>query len=234
MCRRLRPLVMVSGLSSPQIPWKGSIRRCRGPLVKSRCLHNCIDLASLPPPMERERLDPVRRGRVVHDKAPDRFIQARVLALLPFLRWLARGNHWRRRYERANSRETDFVRQIRSQAVVAGIPMPGYRDHPLVLEAMTSAATVVVVPAAGTNRSLTALEAIACGAPLIVSHRGGAYRKSRAMPRSTSIPMNRPRLRAAILALAKDPAPEDLRCLFAVGKEHAGSIRRSRLICLAA
>ncbi len=201
LCRRLRPLVMVSDYLRHRF-MEGldpAVSRAAGQI---EVLHNCIDLASLPPPMERERLI-LFAGRVVHDKAPDRFIQACVLALPSLPGWRAEiiGADGMS----ANSRETDFVRQIRSQAVVAGIPMPGYRDHPLVLEAMTRAAIVVVPSRWNEPFGLTALEAIACGAPLIVSHRGGLPEV--AGDAAIYVNPDEPaEIAAAILALAKDPA----------------------------
>ena len=70
----------------------------------------------------------------------------------------------------ATSRETDYVRQIRALAETAGVRMSGYRDHPLVLEAMIRAAIVIVPSRWNEPFGLTALEAIACGLPVITTH----------------------------------------------------------------
>jgi glycosyltransferase involved in cell wall biosynthesis len=133
-------------------------------------LHNCIDLAAVPPPAERENLI-LFAGRVVHDKAPDSFIRACALALPSLPGWRAEiiGADGMS----ATSRETDYVRRIKTQAMEAGVAMAGYRDHPQVLEAMTRAAIVIVPSRWNEPFGLTALEALACGAPLIVSPRGG-------------------------------------------------------------
>src|SRR5271165_4614161 len=103
-------------------------------------LHNCIDLAVVPPPLERDNVI-LFAGRVVADKAPDSFIRACVLALPSLPGWRAEiiGADGMS----ATSRETGFVRQIRIQAASAGVVMTGYRDHPFVLEAMTRAAIVI-------------------------------------------------------------------------------------------
>jgi glycosyltransferase involved in cell wall biosynthesis len=183
-------------------------------------LHNCIDLAAVPPP---GGLDPNGRdnlvlfaGRVVADKAPDSFIRecAAALPSLPGWRAAIIGADGMS----ATSRETGYVRRIREQAAAAGIEMIGYRDHPLVLEAMTRAAIVVVPSRWNEPFGLTALEAIACGAPLIVSPRGGLpeVAGAAAVYAEPDVPGE---IAAAILALAGDPARRS--ALSAAGRERA-------------
>ena len=178
-------------------------------------LHNCIDLAAVPPPVERDNVI-LFAGRVVADKAPDVFIAACALALPSLPGWRAEiiGADGMS----ATSRETDYVRQIRAQAASAGVEMIGYRDHPLVLEAMTSAAIVVVPSRWNEPFGLTALEAIACGAPLIVSPRGGLPEVAgdAAVYAEPDAPGE---IAAAILALAADPARRA--ALSAAGRERA-------------
>ena len=81
-------------------------------------LHNCIDLAAVPPPAEREKLI-LFAGRVVPDKAPDSFIRACALALPTLPGWRAEiiGADGMS----ATSRETNFVRRIKTQAAEAGV-----------------------------------------------------------------------------------------------------------------
>ena len=165
-------------------------------------LHNCLDISEIPLPVARDRTI-LFAGRVVRDKAPDAFIRACALALPLLPGWRAEivgadGMN-------ANSRETDFVREVRALAVKSGIEMAGYRDHPLVLEAMTRAAIVMVPSRWNEPFGLTALEAIACGAPLIVSPRGGLPEV--AGEAAVYANPDDPREMAdAILALAADPA----------------------------
>ena len=96
--------------------------------------------------------------------------------------------------------------------------MIGYRDHPLVLEAMTRAAIVVVPSRWNEPFGLTALEAIACGAPLIVSPRGGLPEVAGAAAIYAE-PDAPGEIAAAILALAADPARRA--ALSAAGRERA-------------
>jgi glycosyltransferase involved in cell wall biosynthesis len=178
-------------------------------------LHNCIDLAAVPPPEQRENLL-LFAGRVVPDKAPDSFIRACAMALPALPGWRAEiiGADGMS----ATSRETDFVRRIKTQAAEAGVHMTGYRDHPLVLEAMTRAAIVVVPSRWNEPFGLTALEALACGAPLIVSPRGGLPEVAgdAAVYANPDEPAE---IAAAIVALAGDPARRA--ALSAVGRERA-------------
>jgi glycosyltransferase involved in cell wall biosynthesis len=165
-------------------------------------LHNCIDLAAVPPPGDRENLI-LFAGRVVPDKAPDSFINACALALPSLPGWRAEiiGADGMS----ATSRETDFVRQIKTQAMAAGVAMIGYRDHPLVLEAMARASIVIVPSRWNEPFGLTALEALACGAPLIVSPRGGLPEVARDAAVYAN-PDKPEEIAAAIIALAAEPA----------------------------
>ncbi len=165
-------------------------------------LYNCLDIAAVPAPIPRENTI-LFAGRVVRDKAPDSFVSACALVLPDLPGWRAEiigadGMN-------ANSRETDFVRQVRAQAAVAGVEMAGYRDHPQVLEAMSRAAIVVVPSRWNEPFGLTALEAIACGAPLIVAPRGGLPEVAgdAAVYANPDDPQD---IAAAIRGLAADPA----------------------------
>lgn len=164
-------------------------------------LHNCIDLDVIPPPLDREKLI-LFAGRVVPDKAPDSFISACAMALPSLPGWRAEiiGADGMG----ASSRETDYVRTIRAQAKAAGVEMIGYRDHPMVLEAMSRAAIVIVPSRWNEPFGLTALEAIACGAPLIVSPRGGLPEVAGDAALYAD-PDDPARIATAILRLASDP-----------------------------
>jgi UDP-glucose:(glucosyl)LPS alpha-1,2-glucosyltransferase len=163
-------------------------------------LHNCIDLAAVPPPVQREKLI-LFAGRVVPDKAPDSFLRACGLALPSLPGWRAEiiGADGMS----ATSRETDYVRQIRDLSASSGVRYTGYLDHPLVLEAMTRAAIAVVPSRWNEPFGLTALEAIACGAALIVSPRGGLPEVAGDAAVYVN-PDNPADIAAAILALAGD------------------------------
>ena len=133
-------------------------------------LHNCIDFRDLPVGRRREKAI-LFAGRVVPEKGVDVYVAA-CAAALPHL------NGWRAEIIgadrfRADSPDTDFVRRIRAAAEGANLRMLGYRDHPLVLEAMSRAAIVVVPSRWAEPFGLTALEAMASGAALICSNRGG-------------------------------------------------------------
>jgi UDP-glucose:(glucosyl)LPS alpha-1,2-glucosyltransferase len=171
------------------------------PAGQVELLHNCIDIAAVPPPAERERLI-LFAGRVVPDKAPDSFVSACALALPSLPGWRAEiiGADGMS----AKGRETDYVRRIRAQANAAGVAMAGYRDHPLVLEAMSRAAIAIVPSRWNEPFGLAALEAIACGAPLIVSPRGGLPEVAGEAAVYAN-PDDPAEIAAAILALAADP-----------------------------
>ncbi len=133
-------------------------------------LHNCIDLASLPPRAAREKLI-LFAGRLVPEKGADTFVAACAAALPALPGWRAEMIGADR--FRADSPDTDFIRSLRETARVGGVALLGYRDHPEVLAAMARAAIVVVPSRWQEPFGLTALEALACGAPLICSRRGG-------------------------------------------------------------
>jgi UDP-glucose:(glucosyl)LPS alpha-1,2-glucosyltransferase len=210
LLRRLRPVMASSEYLRRQ--FMAGVDPAAG---KVEVLHNCIDLAAIPPPVQREKLI-LFAGRVVRDKAPDSFVHACLMALPALPGWRAEiiGADGMS----ATSRETDYVRQIRGQAEAAGVGMTGYRDHPLVLEAMTRAAIVVVPSRWNEPFGLTALEAIACGAPLIVSPRGGLPEVA-GDAAVYADPDDPAEIAAAILALAADP--ERLAALSAAGRERA-------------
>ncbi len=178
-------------------------------------LHNCIDLDAVPPPANRENVV-LFAGRVVADKAPDSFIRACALALPSLPGWRAEiiGADGMS----VTSRETDYLRGIKVQAAEAGVAMSGYRDHPLVLEAMARAAIVIVPSRWPEPFGLTALEALACGAPLIVSPRGGLPEVAgdAAVYANPDAPEE---IAAAIVALAVDPSRRA--ALSGAGRERA-------------
>ncbi|MBN8898739.1 MAG: glycosyltransferase, partial [Rhodospirillales bacterium] len=95
----------------------------RAPVV----LPNCLELASLPPPVPRERLI-LFVGRLVAEKGPDAFVAACAAALPKLPGWRAEMIGADR--SRVDSPDTPFVRQLRAAADAAGVAMPGYRDHP--------------------------------------------------------------------------------------------------------
>jgi glycosyltransferase involved in cell wall biosynthesis len=210
LLRRLRPVMASSEYLRRQ--FMAGVDPAAG---KVEVLHNCIDLAAIPPPAQRENLI-LFAGRVVRDKAPDSFIHACLLALPALPGWRAEiiGADGMS----TTSRETDYVRQIRAQAEAAGVGMTGYRDHPLVLEAMTRAGIVIVPSRWNEPFGLTALEAIACGAPLIVSPRGGLPEVAGDAAVYAN-PDDPAEIAAAILALAADP--ERREALSAAGRERA-------------
>lgn len=134
-------------------------------------LHNCLDLAELPPPVAKKERLILFAGRVVRDKAPDAFVSA-CAAALPFL------PGWHAQIIGADrfsfdSPDTAFVQTVRAAADAAGVHMLGYRDHPEVLNAMARAAIVVVPSRWPEPFGLVALEALASGAALVCSPRGG-------------------------------------------------------------
>ncbi|MFT8421948.1 MAG: glycosyltransferase family 4 protein [Gluconacetobacter sp.] len=134
---------------------------------------NCIDMASLPPPLPAAAREPtiLFAGRVVADKGADAFVAAcgEVLPHLPG--WRARMIGADRCGE--DSPETSFLRTLRPAAQAAGVEMTGYLPHGQVLEEMVRAAIVVVPSRWAEPFGLTALEAMACGAALVASPVGG-------------------------------------------------------------
>jgi len=133
-------------------------------------LPNGSDLAALPPPQPREKLI-LFVGRIVADKGADAFAAA-CAAALPHL------PGWRAEMLGADrfgtgGPDTAFERRTRALAEAAGVPLLGYREHPVILEAMARAAIVVVPSRWEEPFGLVALEAMASGAALICSRRGG-------------------------------------------------------------
>ncbi len=140
------------------------------PLRQPIVLPNCLDMAELPPPAERDQLI-LFAGRVVADKAPDAFVAACALALPNLPGWQAQIIGADR--FTIDSPDTGFVQMVRAAAAPAGVAMLGYCDHPDVLAAMARAAIVVVPSRWPEPFGLVALEAMASGAALICSPRGG-------------------------------------------------------------
>lgn len=132
-------------------------------------LPNCIDLASVPSRAKEKLVLFV--GRVVAEKGTDVFATACAAALPQLPGWRAEIIGADR--SREDGPETDFIRLVRTTAEAAGVAMPGYRDHPAVLDAMARAAIVVVPSRWPEPFGLTAVEALASGAVLISSPRGG-------------------------------------------------------------
>jgi glycosyltransferase involved in cell wall biosynthesis len=225
LLRRLRPVLVSSEYLRGR--FMAGVDPAAG---RVEVLHNCIDLAAIPPAVPRDNVL-LFAGRVVADKAPDSFIRECALALPSLPGWRAEiiGADGMS----ASSRETEFVRSIRAQAAAAGVRVIGYRDHPLVLEAMTRAAIVIMPSRWNEPFGLTALEAIACGAPLIVSPRGGLPEVAgdAAVYAEPDVPGE---LAAAILALAADPARRA--ALSAAGRRRAcrfdTSVAAARLAAL--
>lgn len=132
-------------------------------------LPNCIDLTEAPQ-LPKENLI-LFVGRVVQEKGPDVFAAACAVALPQLPGWRAEIIGADRSSEASPG--TDFVRRVQATARAAGVTMAGYRDHPIVLEAMARAAIVVVPSRWPEPFGITALEALASGAASIVSPRGG-------------------------------------------------------------
>jgi glycosyltransferase involved in cell wall biosynthesis len=165
-------------------------------------LPNCIDLATLPPPIAREPVI-LFAGRMVADKGADTFVTACGLALSELAGWRAEmiGAD---RFGPA-SPETPFLRGLRPRAAAAGVALRGWLPHEAVLAALARAAIAVVPSRWPEPFGLAALEAMACGAPLIASERGG-LREVVAGASETVDPDDPAALAAAITALARDPA----------------------------
>ena len=164
-------------------------------------LPNPVEFAVLPPAGPREKLI-LFAGRVVPEKGADAFVAACAIALPRLPGWRAQIIGADR--FRADSPETRYVRTVRASAQRAGVRMLGYRDHPDVLAALSSASIAVVPSRWAEPFGLSALEAMACGAALLCSPRG-------ALPEVAGEaavfvdPDDPTRMAAAIIALASDP-----------------------------
>ena len=164
-------------------------------------LPNPVEFAVLPPVGPREKLI-LFAGRVVPEKGADAFVAACAIALPRLPGWRAQIIGADR--FRADSPETRYVRTVRAAAQRAGVRMLGYRDHPDVLAALSSASIAVVPSRWAEPFGLSALEAMACGAALLCSPRG-------ALPEVAGEaavfvdPDDPTRMAAAIIALASDP-----------------------------
>ena len=142
-----------------------------GPAQEPVVLHNCLDLAEVPPsPQERERTI-LFAGRVVRDKGADTFVEACAAALphLPGWRAVMIGAD---RFG-PDSPETPWLAALRPRAAAAKVEMWGYRPHAEVMQAMARAAIIVVPSRWPEPFGLTALEAMAAGGALLCAPRGG-------------------------------------------------------------
>lgn len=164
-------------------------------------LPNCIDLAALPPRQEKQTVI-LFAGRIVREKGPDAFVAACAGALPHLPGWRAEMIGADR--FRADSPETDFVRQVRAAAERGGVQVLGYREHDFVLRAMARAAIMVMPSRWEEPFGLVALEALASGAALICSPRGG-LREVAGDAAVYADPDDPPALATAIRALADDP-----------------------------
>jgi glycosyltransferase involved in cell wall biosynthesis len=165
-------------------------------------LPNCIDLAALPPPAERERTL-LFAGRVVADKGADAFVAASALALPELPGWRAEMIGADR--FGADSPETPFLRKLRPYAAAAGVALLGWRPHDEVMAALARAAIAVVPSRWPEPFGLAALEALASGTPLLCSCRGGLAEVTGQA--AVAIDPDDPRgLAEAMVALALDPA----------------------------
>ncbi len=133
---------------------------------------NCIDLATIPPPLPQSRRDRLIlfAGRLVPEKGADRFVAAcaRVLPALPGWRAEIIGA----RHLRPGSVGDGYSNSVQRAAEAAGVRVAGHRPHTEVLAAMARAALVVVPSRWPEPFGLTALEAMASGAALICSPHG--------------------------------------------------------------
>jgi len=168
-------------------------------------LPNCIDLSTLPPPRQRERII-LFVGRVVPEKAPDAFVAACAIVLPRLPGW--RDEIIGADRSRADSPDTRFVRGVRDAAQAAGVALLGYRDHPEVLAALAGASIVVVPSRWQEPFGLTALEAMASGAALVCSPRGGLPEVAGDAALYAD-PDDPAALAEAIIALASDDARRD-------------------------
>jgi glycosyltransferase involved in cell wall biosynthesis len=162
---------------------------------------NCIDLSEVPR-LPKENLI-LFVGRVVQEKGPDVFVSACAVVLPRLPGWRAEIIGADRSSE--DSPGTDFVRSVQATARAAGVTMTGFRDNPVVLEAMSKAAIVVVPSRWPEPFGITALEALASGAALIVSPRGGLPEVAGEVAVYVD-PDDAGAIAAAIVRLAQDPA----------------------------
>lgn len=168
-------------------------------------LFNCLDLAELPaqPPDASRQRQILFAGRLVHNKGADSFVAAcgQALGELPGWRAIAIGADG----FSAGSRETSFLRGLRTAARQAGVELAGYRDHRETMAAMAHAAIVVVPSRWEEPFGLVALEALANGAALICSARG-ALPEVVGDAAAYADPEDVAGLAATIIGLARDPS----------------------------
>ena len=179
-------------------------------------LHNPLTLSELPPPAAQRRKSVLFVGRITIDKAPDVFIAACDSALpnMPgWSAWMIGGDRFG-----PDSPETNYVMQIRAQAVAAGVKFEGPLPHADVLAAMAEAAIIVVPSRWAEPFGLTALEALASGAVLITTGQGGL--REVAGDAAVYVPPDDvPELARALLDLSAEP--QKLAALSAAGLERA-------------
>ncbi len=133
---------------------------------------NCIDLATLPPPLPQPSRDRaiLFAGRLVPEKGVDSFVAACAQALPGLPGWGAEIIGAKRL--RPDAARDGYSASVRRAAALAGVRMSGHQPHPAVLAAMARAAIVVVPSRWPEPFGLTALEAMASGAALICSRSG--------------------------------------------------------------
>lgn len=196
--RRLARVVTVSPYVSERL--MGGVADWRPP---PSVLPNCIDLATLPPPVPQEQRDRVIlfAGRLVPEKGVDSFVAACARTLPDLPGWRAEVIGARRL--RPDDASDGYSGAVQRAAAAAGVQMTGHRPHAEVLAAMAKAALVVVPSRWPEPFGLTALEAMASGAALICSPRGNLpelVRDAAVLVDSDDIGA----LAAAIIALARD------------------------------
>lgn len=172
------------------------------PPQRMSVLPNCIDLASLPPPAQREPLI-LFVGRAVPEKAPDAFVAACAIALPQLPGWFAEIIGADR--FRDDSPDTRFLRQVSDAAQRAGVALLGYRTHAEVLVALARASIVVVPSRWPEPFGLVALEAMASGAAVVCSPRGGLPEVAGDAALYAE-PEDPAAMAEAIVSLAQDPA----------------------------
>ncbi len=177
--------------------------RDRWGLPGPKILPNCLDLASLPPPVTDRQNTILFVGRIVADKGADAFVAACATALPQLPGWRAEMIGADR--FGADSPDTPFLQALRPAAAAAGVAMTGWQPHDAVLEAMARAAIVMVPSRWPEPFGMSALEAMACGAALAYAPRGGLPEVvgEAGVPIDPDDPAG---IASSLVALARDPA----------------------------
>jgi len=133
---------------------------------------NCIDLATIPPPLPQRLRDHLLlfAGRLVPEKGADTFVEACARSLPSLSGWRAQIIGSRRL--RPGPAGDAYSSAVQRAARAAGVYMAGHRPHDEVLASMARAAIVVAPSRWPEPFGLIALEAMASGAALICSPRG--------------------------------------------------------------